>query len=426
MHSATKIKEKLGERLNHIREAQRLVTDANAEERVMTPEERESHDNAWADAEKVDEIVRQWEDENRIERDIAASQARIDDLGDDPDAGVRFEQEIREGLLNKSFNREFNFKRHQIEKRTISTGASSGGALIPEDFVARVYEARRDYSALLNCMPEIIPTATGAPLPYPMVSTVAVAEDTNEAAAINTANGQPAFTAITLNSYKISSLIPVSFELLRDEGVNLTAWLAGHMGRALAYKTDAHLLNSDGNNKPLGIFSTGSGTTAPANTGVRTLAAGRGALTWKQVKELEYSVPGGYVRSAASSDMLPPSGTPCWLMRRVLLGSIFSLSDSNNYPIFRARISESEPDMLDGYRVNTSDQVPFGTAADNYLAAFGNFDDCMVVREVNSVRFDTDQSVYFAEDMIAFRAIVEFDSDIKDRNAVKLAQNAAS
>lgn len=422
MHSATKIKEKLGERLNHIREAQKLVADANSEERVMTAEERESHDTAWAEAEKVDEIVRQWEDENRIERDIAASQARMDDLSDgDSSDARRFEQEIREGLLAKNFNREFNFRREDVEKR-VSTAATSAGALIPEDFVARVYEARRDYSALLNCMPEIIPSMNGAPLPYPMVSTVATATDTAEGAKISTAAAtQPVFTAVTLHSYKVSTLIPVTFELLRDEGVNLTAWLAGHMGRALAYKLDDHFINGDGSSKPTGIFSTGTGINASVNVGV-TLAADN-APTWKEVKELEYSVPGGYVRSGASSDMLPATGMPCWLMRRSLLGSIFALADTNNYPIFRARISEMAPDMLDGYRVSTTDQVSNAAATGTKVAGFGNFFDAMTVREVNSIRFDTDSSVYFEEDMVAFRAIVEVDSLIKDRNAVKAMAN---
>ena len=427
MHSATKIKDKLGERMNHLREAQRVTGDANTEERVLTPEEQQTVDNAWREGETIDEVVRQWEDENRIEREIADSQAHADSINiDDPDAGDAFDHELRAGLLNKSFNRTFSFKRHAIERRmveqrNVTTGSGSGGALVPEDFVARVYETRRDYSALLNCMPEVITSQDGAPMPYPFVSTVAAAAAVTEAAAISTSTGQPVFDAFTLNSYKFASLIPVSFELLRDEGVNLTAFLAGHMGRALAYRTDQQFINGDGSSKPLGPFSTATGDNDGVNAGVTVTTAG--TMTWKEVKALQYSVPGGYVRSAAASDMLPPNGTPCWLMRRVLLGAIFSLADTSNYPIFRARISESEPDMLDGYRVNTSDQVPFGTATGAGICAFGNFDDCMVVREINSVRFDTDPSVYFAQDMVAFRAIVEADSKIKDRNAVKTAIN---
>ena len=419
MHTQTEIAEVSRARINALQEGQATLAVARDAGRGPTAEERAKIDKCWLVAEERNAAVDVMVEENRVERDIVAGQERPESGRGMSSEREAFNDELRQGLMSRTFSREIRFEFDALtEHRTITTDSASGG-LVPEDFIARVYEARRDNSAILSAGAEVIRTETGSPIPLPIVSTAAIATAVAEGGTFATASGQPDFTSHDLTAHKYGRIVPVSFELLRDNGVDLAGWLAGHLGRALAHVTDAQYLNGDGSSKPLGILDATAGAEVAFTLGTA------GSISWSEVRKLEFSVDGGYVGSSAASDGLPMAGRPSWLMRRSTLGDIYALADDNGYPIFRARTTEMDGDSLDGYQVFNSNQIAaFGTASGAKAAAFGNFFDAMAIREVNSLRLDIDSSVYFTSDMVAFRGIVETDSHVRDRGAVKVAANA--
>jgi HK97 family phage major capsid protein len=56
--------------------------------------------------------------------------------------------------------------------------------------------------------------------------------------------------------------------------------------------------------------------------------------------------------------------------------------------------------------------------------AYGDFQ-AYYIRDVGGFRFERSDDVYFASDEIAFRGVLETDSDLIDTNAIKLLQQLA-
>lgn len=433
MYTETEIREPLGKRHKIIDEIRQIDADANKAQRVRTAEENERRERLVNEAADLDALARQMEDENRMEREIAESTARIDAVAG-TDARVAFNNELRQGMLDGTYNQEFKFNFSKAEQRIragdtaekrlasdagASTGTGVGAELVPEEFLSRIYESRRDNSAIKALGPEILNTATGRKIPVPINSRKAVSAQYAQGATITVSGGttagsnQPRFIDHDLDAYALKAIVPVSFQLLRDEDVDLVSWLSGHLGRALAYQEDGLFISGDGSNKPLGI---NDGSAGAMVGGTSTVSGG---IAWTDVVAIQYSVGGGYVGSAAASDMMNPTmGTPGWLMDRTTLGAIYGIQDNDNRPIYEPRRAMDQPDMLDGYRVATTDQMPsLGTGV--RAMTFGNYFEAMIVRQVNMVRFDIDTSIYFESDQVAFRAICEVDSHVRDREAVK-------
>ncbi|MYB02410.1 phage major capsid protein [Candidatus Poribacteria bacterium] len=405
----------LGERAKALTDAQKLLGDINRDDRIPTADEQAELDRLSKVADDCNDRAQLLEDENRIEREIVASTARGDDAGITSDDRARFDTELRAGIEARTYSAVVRFQPREdggIERRLSSTTDAAGGALVPQDFLGRIYESRRDNSAVRACGPEVLNTATGRSIPVPRVTTRAVASHVAQGGTISRTSGQPVFDDPTLDAYALKAIVPVSFELLRDEDVDLVSWLSNHLGRALAYAEDDWFISGDGSGKPLGINDSTNGAMVGGTSTVS------GGIAWPDVVKLQYSISGGYTGSAASTDQMMPMGRPAWLMGRATLGEIYALSDTTGMPLFRPRRDEGAMDMLDGYRVATTDQMPaLGTGV--RAGCFGNFYDGLIVRSVNEVRFDIDTSVYFETDEVAFRAVAEVDSHVRDRTAVK-------
>src|SRR4029450_11311539 len=134
--------------------------------------------------------------------------------------------------------------------------ASGGGFLVPTDLAEQILSAARAQSAIAGLALELV-TSDGAALGLPPVATHGSAAWTAESGSY--APSDDTVTQVSLSAFKSTSKVIVSEELLRDEAVQLAAYLARELGARLGALQAAAFAAGDGSGKPLGSTNAGSG-----------------------------------------------------------------------------------------------------------------------------------------------------------------------
>ncbi|MBN4074896.1 phage major capsid protein, partial [bacterium AH-315-E09] len=126
--------------------------------------------------------------------------------------------------------KEFNTYLRTGETRTM-TVANQGTVLAPEDFATSIIEGLKDVSVMRQ-IANVLPSISGKSISYP--------RRTGGTGTTFVAEGAPitphdlTFDQIVLTPKKIGSLVPITNELLSDEGVNLESYLSGHFQDEIA------------------------------------------------------------------------------------------------------------------------------------------------------------------------------------------------
>ncbi|MBR1821132.1 MAG: phage major capsid protein [Clostridia bacterium] len=117
-------------------------------------------------------------------------------------------------------------------------------------------------------------------------------------------------------------------------------------------------MTGDGENKPLGIFTT-SDSGIPTSRDVA--AASATAISFDDLLDVKYKLKGQYQRRAA------------WIMHRDLVKRIAKLKNNDGQYIWQPSTQAGQPDRLLGAGVYMSEYAPNTYAADKYAAVFGDF-----------------------------------------------------
>lgn len=196
---------------------------------------------------------------------------RLESLKDLADAGMLTEQEQRAFCGDAELRAD------------MTTSASS--AIVPKSFMAAVEVAMLAFGGMREAA-NVIRTADGRDLPMPTINdTGNTGEQVDEAVAV--AEKEVTVSSVTLKAFTFSSkMIPLSLELLQDEGVNIEALLGGIAGERIA-----RILNNK--------FTLGAGTTTPKGVVVAATASGvttasPTAFTWDELLQLKHSVDPAY------------------------------------------------------------------------------------------------------------------------------------
>ena len=154
--------------------------------------------------------------------------------------------EYRSAWLNNVRGIELN----KAEKRTITTAANSGGALVPTTTVNKIIDKVHQYCPILDEI-DLYKVPGGVKIP---------AEGTTNDAAIHTEGAAITGAADTLNyvslaSYEITKLVTISKSVEKMSIDAFENWLANKIGRNIANKIGALIFNGTGSNQPEGINS---------------------------------------------------------------------------------------------------------------------------------------------------------------------------
>ncbi len=372
-------------------EAKALLDSAAAEKRDLTAEEQSKFDRINADLDEraaAIETIRKAE-EREAKAAAATSGFEVSEVSKSDYDYVR---SLAKGEIRS----------HNFETRGTLTPSNAGG-VVPQSFVARVYDLAREVGPMLS-LGERFETAGGEDLKIPVLTNYATAVLETAGATID--ESEPTFSSITLGAYKYAFLVPVARELIEDSGVDIAEVLARAAGNSIGYAVNAALTTGDGSDKPNGIMTA-------AGTGVSGTIAG-GLFTADQLIDLTYSVDPA-VRKLQGTG---------WLMSPTAIRNARKLKTTDGYYLFEPGLNGATRDSLLGYTVHENPAVAaVGSAAASigfgYLPSYK-------IRLAGGLRVDRSDDFKFANDLAVFRFMLRVDGDLSHQSHFQIFKGSAA
>jgi HK97 family phage major capsid protein len=378
-------------RLKAWEEAKALLDTAAAEKRDLTGEEQAKFDRINSELDEraaAIETIRKAE-EREAKAIAASSNFAVSET-------TKSDYDYIRALANGEI------RSHNFEKRGTLTSSNAGG-VVPQSFVARVYELARATGPMLS-VSEIFETASGEDLKIPVLTSYGTAVLESAGAEID--ESEPTFSSITLQAFKYAFLVPVDNSLLQDSGVDLAEVLARAAGNSIGLAANAALTTGSGNSQPNGIITA-------AGTGVSGTIAG-GLFTADQLIDLVYSVDGAVRLLPETSFMMSPSA----------IRNARKLKDNDGQYLFAPGLNGATADRLLGYRlVENTSMAAVGSAAASvgfgYLPSYK-------VRIAGGIRVDRSEDYKFANDLTVFRFMIRLDGDLSHQDHFKIFKGSAA
>lgn len=380
-----------------VNEMNHIVAAAQTEGRSLNAEENQKFDAIENDVRALGESVEKIERAEQMKKEIAAGrEARAEQK--EITKREAFSKYLRHGLAG--LNAE---ERAMVEQRgtdpQLTTPASAGGYLVPEDFSYALSVATK-FTGEVERLAQVLNTQGGATLPYPKV------DDTSVVGAILSEGSADVvsdmtFAALNLGAYTYSSkIVKVSYQLLQDAAFDLDAFLVDALGTRIARGQNAHFTTGDGSSKPTGLITAGSSalTTASAT-----------AITADEILTLIHSVDKSY-RNSASFALMGADSTAA-AIRKLGVGS------SNDFPVFIPGMAAGEPDRVFGVPFYVNNDMAAIAATNKPLVAadFSKY----VVRNAGGVQMLRLNERYADALLVGFIAYKRSDAGAINGSAIK-------
>lgn len=296
------------------------------------------------------------------------------------------------------------------EVRAIVWDTGSSASVVPTILDRRLYEVLEANISALRMPVTRVVTASGEPMDFGKVVTHAVA--TQVAGQGTTFAGtDPTFGKLTLTPTKYAELIEVNNDVLTDNGVDLTTFLARDLGRAVGRRVNQAIAEA-----MIGGAVTGSGG---------TVATGGSLITpdYEDLINLQYSV----------NDAYRESGSAGWLAKDSTAGTLRKLRDgaggTEGAPIWQPSTQtgisgQRQPDTLFGHPFWTDPNVA-AQGSNAKILFFGDWNG-FYARFVGDPIIERNDSVGFKEDDVYFRGKWRAAGGYQDLTAVNLLKMSVS
>ena len=298
-----------------------------------------------AEAELVGQIAARGEQEGRgtdEQRDRETQEVRV------------FGAWLRGGMDNLS-GEDRVFALNQARLGTEFRAAQStqtgqtGGYLVPPLFSDQLLVALKAYFTALDLFDEI-PTATGAPLPWPTNDdTTARAKIIGENTQIGTSDLKFGISSVLAYLYATDAVL-VPWTLMDDSFLDLDAFLRGALSTRFGRTLADDLTNGTGTNMPMGVCTA-------AGVGITT---GTVDIGYDDIIELIHSVDPAYRQNAT------------FMFNDSVHKVLRKLKDLEGRPLWSPAVAAGAPDTFAGYAMNINQSMQ-GVGAGNKAMLFGNF-----------------------------------------------------
>lgn len=278
---------------------------------------------------------------------------------------------------------------------------TSGGFLVPEEFANELVQALEEQN-IFRRIARIVSTSHEK-LKVPVATAVGTANWMEENDPIPESDS--AFGQITLNAYKLGTMMKASTELIEDSSFNIQSYIAQEFARRIGAREEEAFCVGDGSGKPTGIF-TASG--AP----VGAAATDAALITFDDVINLYYSLKPPYRINAM------------FVTNDGVLKQLRKIKDNSGQYIWLPSIKDGTPDTILGKPVYTSPYVP-EIAAGSIPMAFGNFSYYWIA-DRRDVRFRVLNELYAQNDQVGFFATERVDGKLILPEAVHLLKMSES
>tara|TARA_R100000808_G_scaffold24161_1_gene54965 strand:- start:3670 stop:5028 length:1359 start_codon:yes stop_codon:yes gene_type:complete len=349
----------------------------------ITAEMRANAFRAWCFSDRPSSIRPEWRE------DAEACGVKLDS----PEMSLGFMKNAPRSLEEVRAMIKENITYRATTAQSLTNAA--GGFTVADDLslMGSVEQALLEYGGQRN-LSRVIRTSNGADLPIP------TNDDTTTSAAIITEGSTVTiqslnFAQVTLSSYKYSSYVVSSFELLEDTAINLQAFIGEAIGVRIARGTNASFTNGTGSSQPKGAVHA-------ATTTVTGSTATGGDITYNNIVDLYHSVDPAY-RNSASFAFQCSDG---------ILSEIRKLVDSNGVPLWNVSLRDDAPNLLLGTAVNINqDMTASSTASAEKILIAGDFSK-HIIRDVADLRLRRLDERLALSDQVGWVAFSRHDSAI--------------
>ena len=317
---------------------------------------------------------------------------------------------------------ENRFGDKEVAKALNTAGTATGGALIPQAFMAEVIELLRARVVVRRLNPVIIPMPLGN-MTIPRLAAGATAAYQGELDDISVS--QETFDDIQLNAKKLVAIVTVTNDLIRRAPIGIEAIIRDDLTESLARREDIAFLRGDGSgNSPIGLLN----LAASAN---KLVAAPFAATDNATILTTVIGVANG-ARLLLEQNMSRMLRT-AWIFHPQVKWFLSGLRDGVGNFVYKDEIASGK---FLGLPFETSQQLPTnlntavtGTAVNNgseiYLADFAD----VVLGETYNMTVDaSDVAAYkdgsgnivsaFQRDQTVFRVISEHDLNLRHQASV--------
>jgi HK97 family phage major capsid protein len=290
------------------------------------------------------------------------------------------------------------------ELRTLSKATAAAGAnLVPTEFERTLIDVLRD-TGFMRQLATVMTTSTGDAIQLPTVTSHGTAAWMAENAAYSASDD--AFGQLTLNAYKIGTIIQVSEELLADSAFDLEAYIRNEFGLRIGIGENTAYVNGDGSGKPTGLVV---GTT----TGTQLAVGNTTTVPADSLFDVYHSLLPVFRRSAV------------WLANDATYKAIRRLKDTTNQYLWQPGLQAGQPDTLLGRPIYADPDMPV-MAASNKTMIFGDIGRAYRIRDVGGILMQRLNELYAANGQVGFRAYHRTDGKVVNAQAVRYMQQSAT
>lgn len=311
-----------------------------------------------------------------------------------------------------------------VAKALNTAGTTTGGALIPQDFSTDVIELLRAATVIRRMNPLVLPMPMGN-LTIPRLAAGAQAGYQGELD--DMAVSQQTFDDLQLNAKKLTSLVPVSNDLIRRSPIGVEELVRDDMINVIARREDLAFMIGDGSgNSPVGLLNL-------AAAGMKITGA---ALPDDNAEKLSYVAGLLATMKLMLEQNMSRMIRPAWLMPFALEAFLRTLRDGVGNFIYKEELDRGE---LLGYPVAKSQQMATNINTGTSQAPVNNgsylmlvdFADVIIGETFNITVDASAEATYkdgggnvvsgFQRDQTVFRVISEHDFNLRHQASVVVA-----
>lgn len=402
----------LERRASLLKQGEEIALKGVTENRDLTVEEQTKVDQLISEAQALTKRAASFQEGERSARELEESfrEHTGKEKREQPGDGA-FGKWAREARIGDGYNLD---RTRGAEQRALARvlggheqrAMSATGGVAADGVYGQLWEYAIATSQLLQAGVDIINTADGNTLPFPVATAHAATSDTATAANAALATSDATITTVNSTVAKHTYMTLVPTELVQDVTFDLEGYIARSAGRELGRRV-AKLASA----AAVAGFTT-AGSTGPTGTSTslgNQATAGQGT---DLLIDLFHSVLPDY-RTDASWTLADPTFASVRKLKSGTTGdTVFGAATG---PL--AETILNKPVYVDPFL-----PTPAANAKTIY---FGDWS-ALKVRIAGGLRFERSNEYGFGNDQVAFRAIVRTGSVVVDPNAVKYFAHSAT
>ncbi len=339
-------------------DARALMETAETEGRSMTSEEEVRFDKLMEERDGVDRTIERAEKLEDDERDEGAREGL-------ERGGTRGGEEAMGALRAYLLGGRSVLTERQARALNAGHDPEGGFLVAPQQFVKDLLKGVDDMVALRG-LATVHQLTQAESLGVPTLDTDLGDADWTSELATGNQDDAMRFGKRELRPHPLAKRVKISRKLMRASTTNPETLVRDRMAYKFGVTAEKAYMVGDGNQKPLGLFTAhadGIPTSrdvdvSTSGTGFTNVAAGNAA---DDLITAKYTLKGAYHRRAS------------WLFHRLMIASVRKLKDGDGNYIWRAGLTDGEPDKILDIPFIMSEFAPSTFGDGDYVGLLGDF-----------------------------------------------------